>query len=397
MDPASLLVSTFYDYFPYPDNFLGSGPPPGYNWRWDVDAAFSFVTGAPFDSCGSQRPLRILDAGCGSGVSTDYLAHLNPDSDILAVDISARTLEVASERLSMSGGDKKARIRFENRSLLNLEDESPFDYINSVGVLHHLQDPLAGLSSLAKILKPGGLLHLFLYAHGGRWAIQRLSGAFKKLDLGVELENLQIGREILANLPLDNFLRRDYEERWSVECSSDVHFADMYFHPYESSFELKELFSLLDALHCLEFAGFSNPDTWKLERLLRGKSLEIAKTLDLRKQWELIEKLDPGITHFEFFLFKGSLNIYEWISDEKILLASAKRSRCLHGWPGIDLLDYQMKPLHFSDDERDLVIAVEKNLPCTSLKNLSLGWDLSRIASVARDLQQKQVLLLSPP
>ena len=30
----------------------------------------------------------VLDAGCGTGVSTDYLAHLNPGSEILAIDIS---------------------------------------------------------------------------------------------------------------------------------------------------------------------------------------------------------------------------------------------------------------------------------------------------------------------
>ena len=27
----------------------------------------------------------VLDAGCGTGVSTDYLAHLNPGAEILAV------------------------------------------------------------------------------------------------------------------------------------------------------------------------------------------------------------------------------------------------------------------------------------------------------------------------
>ncbi|MEY4772851.1 MAG: hypothetical protein RLZZ346_2106, partial [Cyanobacteriota bacterium] len=169
-DAATPVVSAFYDRFPYPGDPLQDGPPPGYNWRWCVDAAYAACTGA-LPPAG--HPLRILDAGCGTGVSTDYLAHLNPGAEILAVDISPGTLEVARERLRRSGGGAQARVRIENRSLLELQGEGPFDYINSVGVLHHLREPEAGLRALAALLKPGALLHLFLYADGGRWEIHR--------------------------------------------------------------------------------------------------------------------------------------------------------------------------------------------------------------------------------
>ena len=58
------------------------GPPPGANWRWSVETAYSFCSGAIQPKINLCEPLRILDAGCGSGVSTDYLAHLNPGSEI---------------------------------------------------------------------------------------------------------------------------------------------------------------------------------------------------------------------------------------------------------------------------------------------------------------------------
>ena len=137
-DGATPLVSAFYDRFPYPGDPVQDGPPPGYNWRWSLDDIDSFCRG-------ERRPaiegMRILDAGCGTGVSTDYLAHLNPGTDILAIDISAGALAVARERLNRSGAHQQARVRLEQRSLLDLSAEGPFDHINSVGVLHHLAEP----------------------------------------------------------------------------------------------------------------------------------------------------------------------------------------------------------------------------------------------------------------
>ncbi|MDA0886988.1 MAG: class I SAM-dependent methyltransferase, partial [Cyanobacteria bacterium] len=87
-DAATPVVSAFYDRFPYPGDPLQDGPPPGYNWRWCVDSAWAAATGCLPPRAGSgPRRWRILDAGCGTGVSTDYLCHLNPGSAVLAVDI----------------------------------------------------------------------------------------------------------------------------------------------------------------------------------------------------------------------------------------------------------------------------------------------------------------------
>ena len=171
-DAATPLVSAFYDRFPYPGDPLQDGPPPGYNWRWCVDSVRAFVAGR-LD--GAPRTWRILDAGCGTGVSTDYLCHLNPGSSVLAVDISPGALAVARERLQRSGaGERAGELRVEERSLLDLGDESHFDHINSVGVLHHLDQPEAGLRALAARLAPGGSCTCFSTPTG---AAGRSSGA----------------------------------------------------------------------------------------------------------------------------------------------------------------------------------------------------------------------------
>ena len=169
-DVATPVVSDFYDRFPYPADPLQDGPPPGYNWRWCHDSVLAAVRGGLKAQDSNPGSIRILDAGCGTGVSTDYLCHLNSGAEILAVDISAGALDVARERLRRSGGADQVRsLRQEQCSLLDLQEEGRFDYINSVGVLHLLRDPLAGLKALGQRLAPQGLLHLCLYADAGRW------------------------------------------------------------------------------------------------------------------------------------------------------------------------------------------------------------------------------------
>jgi SAM-dependent methyltransferase len=393
-DAATPVVSAFYDRFPYPGDPLQDGPPPGYNWRWCVDAAYAATTGAlPPRSAG--QPLRILDAGCGTGVSTDYLAHLNPGAEILAVDISAGTLDVARERLRRSGGQERATVRIENRSLLELDGEGPFDYINSVGVLHHLREPEAGLRALARLLRPGALLHLFLYADGGRWEIHRSQRALTTLGVGCGEQGLRLGRQLFAELPAHNRLRRHHEQRWAIDCAADANFADMYLHPQETSYNLERLMAFVASAD-LQFAGFSNPAVWDPARLLQGELLERAQALPPLQQWQLVEDLDPDISHFEFFLSRGPLLRQTWADDHQLLAASGQRNPCLWGWPGTALLDSDMAPLDLSPEGLELMEAIEQCPASLPLSALPLDWPPARVAAVARQLLAQRVLLLQP-
>ncbi len=394
-DLSIQLISDFYDCFPFPPDPLIEGPPPGYNWRWCVDAAFAYLTGSTSPMSNNANALRILDAGCGSGVSTDYLAHLNPGSDILAVDVSEGAINLARKRLTLSGANKQANLTIIKRNILHLKDESPFDYINSVGVLHHLKDPHQGLKALASCLKEGGLLHLFLYAEGGRWAVQRAQTALKIIGLGYDQEALRLGRQFFSSLPFSNKLRLDYEQRWADDCLLDTNFADVYLHPQEKSYNLETLFELLKSVD-LQFLGFSNPGIWSLERLLEGELLARALSLPQLQQWKLIEALDSEISHFEFFLAKDAVQKNNWTDDDSLMEASGQVTRCLWGWPGNSLLDFEMNPIQLSQNAIKLMKAIEVAPKGTPLRKISIGIDSATFASLARDLIQKQVLLVSP-
>ena len=389
-DVATPVVSAFYDRFPYPGDPLQDGPPPGYNWRWCHDSVLAFVRGGLQSRDSTPGSIRILDAGCGTGVSTDYLCHLNPGAEILAVDISAGALDVARERLRRSGGAEQVRsLRQEQRSLLDLDDEGCFDYINSVGVLHHLRDPLAGLKALGQRLAPHGLMHLFLYADAGRWEIHRTQQALELLQAGIGVEGLRLGRELLSELPETNRLRRSHEQRWALDTHADANFADMYLHPQETSYDLEGLMGLIKSSG-LYFAGFSNPSVWDPARLLKGDLLSRAQSLPPSDQWALVEQLDPDISHFEFFVSAQPVHPLCWENDETLLQAGGRRQSCLWGWPSKSMLGPDLEPIALSDEELSLLRLVDEN-PDVPLGILS--GDLTT-ASLARDLMSKKLLLL---
>ncbi|MEB3316743.1 MAG: class I SAM-dependent methyltransferase [Cyanobacteriota bacterium] len=399
LDAATPVVSAFYDRFPYPGDPLQDGPPPGYNWRWCIDSVVAEVRGVlpPRPPGGGPRPWRVLDAGCGTGVSTDYLCHLNPEASVLAVDISGGALEVAEERLRRSGARERVReLRVEQRSLLDLHEEGEFDAINSVGVLHHLARPEAGLRALAERLAPGGLLHLFLYADGGRWEIHRTQKALGLLGAGNGAAGLRLGRELLSQLPPSNRLRRHHEERWALDTTADANFADMYLHPQETSFTLASLLAFLGEAN-LHLAGFSNPEVWDPARLLSGEALQRALALPERQRWELVEALDPDISHFEMFVSREPVRREDWSDDNALLAASGEANRCLWGWPGTALLDPELRPLEIDAGDLTLMQAWATVPVGTGLGALPLAMGEGERLERARRLIQQRVLLPVAP
>lgn len=100
---------------------------------------------------------RGMDLGCGSG---RWAAVVAPRvTELLAVDASEEALSVAERNLS---GDDNVRLVHASVDDLPVEDDS-LDFAYSLGVLHHVPDTPAAISSLVSKLKPGAPCLLYLY------------------------------------------------------------------------------------------------------------------------------------------------------------------------------------------------------------------------------------------
>ncbi|GBE95369.1 phycobiliprotein asparagine N-methyltransferase [Nostoc cycadae WK-1] len=386
---VSAAVAKLYNTYPFPPEPLLDEPPPGYNWRWNWLAAYNFCTG--------QRPqkqnIRILDAGCGTGVGTEYLVHLNPQASVVGIDLSAGALAVAQERCQRSGAN---RVEFHHLSIYDVEQlPGEFDFINCVGVLHHLPDPIRGIQALAKKLAPGGFMHIFVYGELGRWEIQLMQKAIALLQgeqRGDYRDGVQVGRKIFSSLPENNRIVKYEKQRWAMENQRDECFADMYVHPQEVDYNVETLFELIDASG-LEFIGFSNPGFWQLDRLL-GKAPELierAENLNQRQLYRLIELLDPEVTHYEFFLGRPPIIKTDWSNDDTLLAAIPELNPCIDGFPSQCIFNYDYQIVNLSIAEFEFMQACDGQATVGEiLANVEFGLD------GVRNLIKQQLVMLTP-
>ena len=386
---VSAAVAKLYDTYPFPPEPILDEPPPGYNWRWNWLAAYNFCTGRK----PQKQDIRILDAGCGSGVGTEYLVHLNPHAQVVGIDLSAGTLEVAKKRCQSSGAD---RVEFHHLSIYDV-DKIPgeFELINCVGVLHHLPDPIRGIEALAKKLAPGGLMHIFVYGELGRWEIQLMQKAIALLQgnkKGDYRDGVQVGRQIFASLPENNRIVKREKERWAMENQRDECFADMYVHPQETDYNIDTLFALIEASG-LDFVGFSNPGFWQLETLLEKapELIERAKELSERELYRLIELLNPEVTHYEFFLTRPPFIKTDWSADNTLLAAIPELNPCIDGFPSQCLFNYDYQIINLSTAEFEFMQKCGNNATVAEIL-AQVELDLDRV----RHLLKQQLLLLTP-
>ena len=103
---------------------------------------------------------RALDVGCGpGGLTTQLVDRLGVDA-VSAVDPSAPF--VAALRTRLPGVD----VRWATAETLPFPDDS-FDLVLAQLVVHFMADPVAGLSEMARVTRPGGLVAACVWDHAG--------------------------------------------------------------------------------------------------------------------------------------------------------------------------------------------------------------------------------------
>ncbi len=135
------------------------------------------------DFAGVRAGQRVLDVGCGPGALTNELVHrLGPES-VAAVDPSEPF--VAAARARHPGVDVR-------RS--SAEDiphpEGAFDVAMAQLVVHFMRDPIVGLTEMARVTRPGGLVAACVWDFAGERApISAFWRAARETDAGVHDES----------------------------------------------------------------------------------------------------------------------------------------------------------------------------------------------------------------
>ena len=107
-----------------------------------------------------RRP-RILDVGCGTGAN---LLMLSKYGDAEGVDISPDALSFCRER----GLDKVKLGAAEELPY----DDGTFDLVTALDVVEHMNDDVACLREMRRVLRPGGHVLLFVPTFMFLWGVQ---------------------------------------------------------------------------------------------------------------------------------------------------------------------------------------------------------------------------------
>lgn len=276
-DATSRAVRSQYEENPYP--------------RWStmpMQRAFSFEgylkLSFPWHEPTPLPEPRILIAGCGTGRHPIGVARELPKARVLAIDLSLASLAYAKR---MAGRYDVRNLDFRHGDLLEAGAlGETFDVIESVGVLHHLREPEAGLEALLGVLKPGGYFKIGLYSATARRWITAARARVRELGLEPTPEGIRAFRQLVIGGQ-----EPELERYVGMSDFFDLDsFRDLVFHVQEHCFTVPQLKDLLER-HGLRFLGL--PETsGKQRELYRALYPEDSEMRDLDR-WHEVETANP--------------------------------------------------------------------------------------------------------
>lgn len=246
---VSLVVRAQYEENPYP------------RWiKFDIESnpqnLSTVLRNPPLDfDLGDDEPAGspdILIAGCGTGQNALMAATSYENARVLAIDLSLSSLTYAVRKTNELGLTNIEYAQADITELATLGRQ--FDLIESLGVLHHLGDPMHGWQVLVDLLRPGGLMKIGLYSEAAREPVVKARELIAERGYTTSAEDIRRCRK--------DFLEMAKEEGSAIAklVESKDFFTlsecrDLIFHVQEHRFTLPRIEVALKTLK-LKFLGF---------------------------------------------------------------------------------------------------------------------------------------------
>lgn len=190
------------------------------------------------------RP-RIWVAGCGTNLAV-FVSLRFPTATVVGSDLSPKSLEICARTASQL---EITNLELRRESINDVTYSGEFDYVVCTGVIHHNADPAASLRSLARALRPPGILELMVYNRyhfivptAVQKAIRILSGDVSELEMDRELA---IARQLVESFPAGNSVA-EFLTRFRSD-TPDAKLADVATQPVAYSYTVESLEDLAAA------------------------------------------------------------------------------------------------------------------------------------------------------
>lgn len=272
---TSADVRALYEANPYPRwTRLSRGAPR----RLDQD--LRALTGSGWEPPDFLARPCLLVAGCGTGRDLLNAAWTWRPAAVTGFDLSRPSLAYAQQMAERLG----IEAELYHADLLELDGwQQQFDAIVCTGVLHHLDDPVAGWRSLLRLLRPGGVMLVGLYSETARRPIVAAQDEVRRLGVPPTPAGIRAARAHLAGLP------PDHPARGCIALRDFFHTSgcrDMLFHVREHRFTLPRIAATLDELGLSVLAFETDGYVRGLYRTLFGPETSLV-------YWDKLEQLYP--------------------------------------------------------------------------------------------------------
>ena len=276
-----------------------------------------------------KNGFRVLVAGGGTGDSTVWLAKQlmeYPNAEVVYLDFSKVSMGIAKKRAINQG---VTNITWIEDSILNIPDLGlgKFDYVNCVGVLHHLKNPDLGLRILSDVLKEDGGAMIMVYGQYGRTGIYHTQELLRMTGKGVEdrQEEVDSAWDVINSLPKTNWAIRGSElqddvarllaclykgdEGQSYDEGNDIELYDLLLHKQDRAYTIPQLYELIENadMNVVEFTEPHVRAILNIESYFKDSDTkERIKEMPLKEQQAICELMSGNVV-------KHSL----WISKQK--------------------------------------------------------------------------------